>query len=138
MIALSNPGQHNALLVIDVDEFKEINDTQGHDAGDALLVRLGQAIRGAVRTGDMVARVGGDEFTVLLPLCTQSEASRVAEQVRTAVLEMSGGDVTVSIGGAPLGADRRGAVLDADRALYAAKAAGRNRSEVAALPGARA
>lgn len=133
MIALSNPpGQHNALLVIDVDEFKEINDTQGHDAGDSLLVRLGQAIRGAVRTGDTVARVGGDEFTVLLPLCTQYEASRVAEQVRTAVLEMSGGEVTVSIGGAPLGADRRGAMLDADRALYAAKAAGRNRSEIAA------
>jgi GGDEF domain-containing protein len=53
-------------------------------------------------------------------------------QIRTAVLEMSGGEVTVSIGGAPLGADRRGAVLGADSALYAAKAAGRNRTEVVA------
>jgi diguanylate cyclase (GGDEF)-like protein len=132
MIALVNPGQNNALLVIDVDEFKEINDTQGHEAGDALLVRLGQAIRGAVRTGDTVARIGGDEFTVLLPLCTQAEAARVAEQIRTAVLEMSHGEVTVSIGGAPLSTDRRGAVLNADRALYAAKAAGRNRTELAA------
>jgi diguanylate cyclase (GGDEF)-like protein len=134
MIALSQNGQDNALLVIDVDEFKEINDTQGHDAGDALLVRLGQAIRGAVRAGDTVARIGGDEFTVLLPLCTQAKAGHVAEQIRTAVLEMSDGEVTVSIGGTPLGADRRGAVLDADRALYAAKAAGRNRTELAVAP----
>jgi diguanylate cyclase (GGDEF)-like protein len=134
MIALSQHGEDNALLVIDVDEFKEINDTQGHDAGDALLVRLGQAIRGAVRAGDTVARIGGDEFTVLLPLCTQTEAGHVAEQIRTAVLEMSDGEVTVSIGGTPIGADRRGAVLDADRALYAAKAAGRNCTELAAAP----
>ena len=132
MIALGSPGEQNALLVIDVDEFKTFNDTQGHDAGDALLRRLGQTIRDAVRTGDTVARIGGDEFTVLLPLCTQTEAARVAEQIRTAVLEMSGGEVTVSIGGAPLGADRRGAVLGADSALYAAKAAGRNRTEVVA------
>ena len=130
MIALSSSGEQNALLVIDVDEFKEINDTQGHDAGDALLRQLGQTIRDAIRAGDTVARIGGDEFTVLLPLCTQAEAGRVAELIRTAVLEMSGGEVTVSIGGAPLGADRRGAVLEADRALYAAKASGRNRSEV--------
>jgi diguanylate cyclase (GGDEF)-like protein len=132
MIELSRHGEDNALLVVDVDEFKEINDTQGHDAGDALLRRLGQTIRDAVRAGDTVARVGGDEFTVLLPLCTQAEARHVAELIRTAVLEMSGGEVTVSIGGAPLGADRRGAVLDADHALYAAKAAGRNRTEVVA------
>ena len=134
MIALSQHGEDNALLVIDVDEFKEINDTQGHDAGDALLVRLAQAIRDAVRAGDTVARIGGDEFTVLLPLCTQTEAGHVAEQIRTAVLEMSDGEVTVSIGGTPLGADRRGAVLDADRALYTAKAAGRNCTELAAAP----
>jgi diguanylate cyclase (GGDEF)-like protein len=128
MATLSRQGQHNALLVIDIDEFKEINDTRGHEAGDALLVRLGQVIRGVVRTGDTVARVGGDEFTVLLPLCTQDEAGRLAEQIRTAVLEMSGGEVTVSIGGVPLDADRRGAMLGADRALYAAKTAGRNRT----------
>ncbi len=134
MIALSRPGQHNALLVIDVDEFKEINDTQGHEAGDALLRRLAQAIRSAVRAGDTVARIGGDEFTVLLPQCTQVEAHRVAEHIRAAVLEMSRGEVTVSIGGAPLGADLRGAVLNADRALYAAKTAGRNRSELTVTP----
>ncbi len=134
LIALSTLGQPNALLVIDVDDFKELNDTRGHEAGDALLRRIGQVIRGAVRAGDTVARIGGDEFTVLMPVCTQAEAGRVAEHVRAAVLEMSGGEVTVSIGGATLGADRRGAVLGADRALYAAKAAGRNRSEVPAAP----
>jgi diguanylate cyclase (GGDEF)-like protein len=134
MITLANPEQDNALLVIDVDEFKEINDTQGHDAGDALLIRLGQTIRGAVRAGDTVARIGGDEFTVLLPLCTQAEAGQVAEQVRTAVLKMSDGKITVSIGGTPLGTDRRGAMLDADQALYTAKAAGRNRTELTAVP----
>lgn len=132
LIALSHLEQPNALLVIDVDEFKELNDTQGHEAGDALLRRLGEVIRGTVRAGDTVARIGGDEFTVLMPVCTQAEAGRVAEQVRAAVLEMSGGEVTVSIGGATLGADRRSAVLGADRALYVAKAAGRNRSEVPA------
>jgi GGDEF domain-containing protein len=69
-----------------------------------------------------------------LPICTQVEAGRVAEQVRTAVLKMSEGEVTVSVGGAPLDTDRRGAVLDADRALYAAKAAGRNRTELTVAP----
>jgi diguanylate cyclase (GGDEF)-like protein len=79
-----------------------------------------------------VARIGGDEFTVLLPGCTQAEATNVAEQIRTAALAMSDGRVTVSIGGAPLGSDRRGALLNADTALYAAKGAGRNRTQVTA------
>jgi diguanylate cyclase (GGDEF)-like protein len=135
LIALSSTlGPPNALLAIDVDEFKQLNDTQGHEAGDALLRRIGQAIRGAVRAGDTVARIGGDEFTVLMPACTQAEACRVAEQIRTAVQKMSDGEVSVSIGGATLGNDRRSAILDADHALYIAKAAGRNRSEVPAAP----
>ena len=133
VIALSRPGQDSALLAIDVDEFKEVNDTQGHEAGDALLHELGQVIHSAVRSTDTVARVGGDEFTVLLPACPPAEARRVAEQIRVAVEEMSGGKVTVSIGGARLGADRRGAALNADRALYAAKAAGRNRAELSTV-----
>jgi len=132
MIALSVPGQHNALLVVDVDDFKQVNDTEGHDAGDALLRELAQTIRGAVREGDTVARVGGDEFMVLLPTCTPELAARVAEQIRAAVLAMSDESVTVSVGGAQLGSDRRRALLQADGALYAAKAAGRNRTEVAA------
>jgi diguanylate cyclase (GGDEF)-like protein len=134
LIALSTPGPPNALLVIDVDDFKQLNDTRGHEAGDTLLRQIGQAIRSAVRAGDTVARIGGDEFTVLMPVCTQTEASRVAEQIRTAVQEMSSGAVSVSIGGATLGIDRRSAILDADHALYVAKAAGRNRSEVPTAP----
>jgi len=132
MIALSNTGQDNALLVIDVDDFKEINDTQGHDAGDALLRQLAQTIHSTIRTGDTVARIGGDEFTVLLPDCTQTEAARVAEQIRAAVFAMSNGKTTVSIGCTALSSDRRRALLSADSALYAAKAAGRNRTQVTA------
>ncbi len=132
MIELSAHGEDSALLVIDVDEFKAINDAQGHDAGDALLVRLGQAIRGAVRAGDTVARIGGDEFTVLLPACTQADAAHVAEQVRAAIVAVGDGTMTVSIGATALGSDRRSALLNADSALYAAKAAGRNRTRVVA------
>jgi diguanylate cyclase (GGDEF)-like protein len=134
MIALSVPGQHNALLVVDIDGFKQINDGEGHDAGDALLREVAQTIRGAVREGDTVARVGGDEFMVLLPACTHALAARVAEQIRAAVLASDNGRVTVSVGGAQFGSDRRRALLQADGALYAAKAAGRNRTEVAAAP----
>ena len=132
LLALSLLGKGSALLTIDVDEFKAFNDSHGHDAGDQLLRRVGHAIRGAVRAGDTVARIGGDEFTVLLPQCTHDEASRVAEQIRAAVQDATAGEVSVSIGGAALGLDRRDALLDADRALYAAKAAGRNRAELAA------
>ena len=134
MITLSNQGQPNALLVIDIDDFKHINDTQGDEAGDMLLRQLGQTISETVRAGDTVARIGGDEFTVILPLCTQAEALRVAEHIRAAVLQMSAGQLTVSIGGTPLDTDRRGALLNADRALYAAKTAGRNRSELSPVP----
>jgi diguanylate cyclase (GGDEF)-like protein len=132
LTALSVPGQHNTLLVVDVDDFKRVNDTEGHEAGDALLRDLARTIRGAVREGDTVARVGGDEFMVLLPTCSPELAARVAEQIRAAVLAMSEGTVTVSVGGAQLGSDRRRTLLQADSALYAAKAAGRNRTEVAA------
>ncbi len=132
LLALSLLGKGSALLTIDVDEFKAFNDSHGHDAGDQLLRRVGHAIRGAVRAGDTVARIGGDEFTVLLPQCTHDEASRVAEQIRAAVQDATAGEVSVSIGGAALRLDRRDALLDADRALYAAKAAGRNRAELAA------
>lgn len=60
--------------MIDMDDFKKLNDTQGHEVGDALLRWSGQAIRGAARAGDTAARIAGDEFTVLMPACTQAEA----------------------------------------------------------------
>jgi diguanylate cyclase (GGDEF)-like protein len=129
MVQLSAHAEEpRALLAIDVDHFRAVNDEEGQAAGDALLRRLGQTIRSAIRAGDVVARTGGDEFAVLLPACGVREARVVAEHIRAGVLAETHGVVTVSIGIAPLGVDARGAVIEAARALYAAKAEGRNRA----------
>jgi diguanylate cyclase (GGDEF)-like protein len=132
--------QRFALLALDVDHFKRINDTHGHPAGDAALVALAQTLREAARTGDLIARVGGEEFWILLPNTDTDGATALAERVRTAVAAQPYlvGDqtiaVTVSVGVAvfedtvetPQGLFKR-----ADRALYAAKADGRDRCQLA-------
>jgi diguanylate cyclase (GGDEF)-like protein len=130
-----------ALLMIDADHFKAYNDTFGHQAGDEVLVGIAICITEAVRrAGDCAARYGGEEFAVLLPGLSAVEALGVAETIRLNVLQCSGDPpiTSVSIGIASLtpdpAIDWAGLVMAADRALYAAKANGRNRSVLASIP----
>lgn len=120
------------LLLIDVDRFKDYNDSFGHLAGDQALREIAKVLRGAVREGDLVARYGGEEFAVLLPLADAAEGRRIAEQIRTGTETHTfpHRSVTVSIGGAALrggGEDITSVVNHADMALYTAKRDGRNR-----------
>ncbi len=123
------------VMFIDVDRFKQINDRLGHAAGDALLHQLAARMQGAVRSGDTVARHGGDEFAVLLgSLAAPQDAGTVAQKIVAALedpflLEGEQVLVSVSIGIAlsPLDSSDRDTLLkDADAAMYSAKAAGRN------------
>lgn len=125
-----------ALVMIDLDHFKPINDNAGHAAGDAMLAAVAQAISAQVRASDLVARLGGDEFALLLPGCGANQALRIAEKVRVAVVEFAlQWDGQVLQVGASLGvAVREGGqqqpadwLAAADAALYEAKRAGRNR-----------
>jgi diguanylate cyclase (GGDEF)-like protein len=127
-IALQAPtGEAAAFLIVDVDDFKAVNDGHGHDAGDRLLRRVGASIGDAIRARDFVARMGGDEFGVLLPGAGLAVAREVGERIRAAVAALDDPPVTVSVGVAPLEGDTRAALLAADRALYRAKTGGRDR-----------
>jgi diguanylate cyclase (GGDEF)-like protein len=124
-----------ALLVCDLDHFKQINDRFGHDCGDRALARFGELLRELARESDVPIRLGGEEFCVVLPNTDPAGAVKAAERLR---LETSHrlqdcipGGVTVSIGVAATARgvlDARALLAAADRGLYAAKAAGRNRS----------
>jgi diguanylate cyclase (GGDEF)-like protein len=127
-------GEAGSLLMIDVDEFKVINDTHGHAEGDRLLRSIGSAITGTLRSHDFAARVGGDEFAVLLAKAGADVAPAIAGRIREAVSASTHLPVTVSIGVAPLTADFRCAVLSADAALYEAKRAGRDRVVARSAP----
>ncbi len=125
-------GEKCALVLIDIDHFKAINDTHGHQAGDEVLRQVGRALRANARETDVVARYGGEEFVAILPSSSRTDALCVTERFRQAIADM-GGDlaVTVSAGIAmfPVDADdAAGVVSAADTALYQAKRAGRNRS----------
>lgn len=130
-----------ALVMIDADHFKAYNDSFGHQAGDQVLVGIAICISDSVsRAGDCAARYGGEEFAVLLPNTSPTDAFKVAEAIRTKVQGWSDEQVisTVSCGVASLvptaGMDWSILVAAADKALYAAKAGGRNQSVVASLP----
>jgi diguanylate cyclase (GGDEF)-like protein len=136
-----------ALLLVDIDHFKRVNDTHGHLVGDQVLAALADAFRQQVRDSDVVGRFGGEEFVVLLPGADVTEASKVAERLREQVaatpVMLGGGEVrvTVSVGVAVLGQhadDIPGLLASADLALYRAKESGRNQvqlfDEAADLP----
>jgi diguanylate cyclase (GGDEF)-like protein len=125
-----------ALVIADLDHFKRINDSLGHVAGDAVLRQFSAILRCHVRSDDIAARIGGEEFAVLLPETAIEEARALAERLReaVAVADFEAGDetlrLTVSAGIAVLDADRASRselMRAADRALYRAKDAGRNR-----------
>jgi diguanylate cyclase (GGDEF)-like protein len=125
-----------SLLMVDIDLFKTINDSYGHDVGDRVIVQIANACRESRRTSDIIARVGGEEFAMLLPETALEDARVVAERLRRSIAarEVPGGDgalrVTVSIGAAEANHDMVGVtdlIKRADVALYAAKRAGRDR-----------
>jgi diguanylate cyclase (GGDEF)-like protein len=117
-----------AIVMIDVDHFKSINDGFGHEAGDRALIGVARGIERALRLGDFAARYGGDEFVMLLPDTGQEEAARIGERIRSGIeSSMTDPPLTVSIGvSVPEHTDRRRASLDVDQALYTAKEHGRN------------
>ncbi|MEA2722077.1 MAG: hypothetical protein QOJ39_3941 [Candidatus Eremiobacteraeota bacterium] len=128
-------GEHHAVGFLDLDRFKIVNDRLGHAVGDRLLREIGHVMGRVLRGGDVLARIGGDEFALLLANCRIDDARRVAEKMRAAVdayrIEHHGQvlDVGVSIGLAPIEADTPGgaqALAEADAACYQAKNAGRN------------
>lgn len=120
-----------AVAMIDLDDFKRVNDTYGHEAGDAVLKRVGNDIAGNIRAVDLVARYGGEEFTVLLPQLPLCRAVGVMERVRVLVAAREEGPaVTMSVGVAaapPAPPDLDALLSRADDALYQAKRLGKNR-----------
>jgi|GEM_PF-334247 len=120
-----------SLLIVDIDYFKSINDTYGHPAGDAVLVRLAQLLKSMAREDDVVARIGGEEFVVIAPNTDYDDIMRLAESCRARIeaTPMDGHRITVSIGAATIGPEDTDAGLlhEADQALYLSKSGGRNR-----------
>lgn len=134
-----------ALILLDLDEFKSINDTYGHQAGDHVLCQVGRVLGGGVRQLDLPARYGGEEFAVLVPETQLAEAVDLAERLRgdleAAHIELPDGrtfKVTASFGVAAMGSFERAEelVAAADEALYEAKRNGKNRVSAATVPGA--
>jgi diguanylate cyclase (GGDEF)-like protein len=139
--------QHTALalIVLDIDHFKQINDGFGHPAGDSVLVELVRRLRGAMRSGGELGRVGGEEFTVVLPDVDLDAAAAIAEAMRRIVADRPFGAVADRLVSASFGVSwsPRGASFDqayarADEALYAAKRNGRNQVVRADAAGVRA
>jgi diguanylate cyclase (GGDEF)-like protein len=122
-----------ALVVLDLDDFKDINDSAGHRAGDLVLMEVGRRILSLVRATDIACRFGGDEFAVILPESSRAEAQLLADRIVHAIAGKpfeKAGRIGASAGSAALAPDDRGADLfdRADSALYRAKEAGKRRS----------
>jgi diguanylate cyclase (GGDEF)-like protein/PAS domain S-box-containing protein len=128
-------NQPLALLMMDIDHFKNVNDTYGHDAGDMALQQVAATLKSSLREIDILGRIGGEEFAVLLPNISLHEAAVLAERVRKAVagtsVEIPGGSltITISIGVAVLTNETSGIdniLKNADVAMYQAKSCGGN------------
>ena len=139
LLKVGDENRHHALCYVDLDQFKVVNDTCGHVAGDELLRQLGDILRSCIREGDVLARLGGDEFGLLLENCELKKATEVAEKVRQAVKDFRfvwqerSFEIGASIGVVGIDVDHmdRATILAAaDMACYAAKDAGRNRVHV--------
>ena len=138
---VARAGEPALLLMLDIDHFKQVNDSRGHVAGDLVIKAVADALQHSVRPMDTVARIGGEEFAVALPNCPPAFGPMVAERMRArierAVVDVGLGEapisVTVSIGGAfaPQWVRSNLALWmeRADKQLYRAKSAGRNRAE---------
>ena len=132
-------GTPLSVLIIDVDKFKEINDTWGHNTGDEILRKVSQAFYDNVRSSDYVFRYGGDEFIIVLTEASENETLRTAERIRSRVektkLKAANGEdiaLSLSIGAAMFNGhpDYERLIQIADEALYIAKRRGRNRVEL--------
>lgn len=133
-LGMAMQGQGMGLILLDLDHFKAVNDTYGHSVGDQVLRELGRILAAMCPPDGIAARLGGEEFAVLLPDMADAGLQQLAEQIRQAVAAMRVNDsvqLTTSLG---IGRLRHGETLEqlqqrTDRALYRAKALGRNRSE---------
>jgi diguanylate cyclase (GGDEF)-like protein len=126
-------GHQLAVLLVDVDHFKQVNDTMGHDAGDAVLVDLARRLQGCVRSSDIVARLGGDEFGIILPACGADQARATAEKIIGELRKpfvyqgrMLDCRASIGVGVYPThGVTTEELLKSGDMALYSAKAGGR-------------
>ncbi|RCU52880.1 GGDEF domain-containing protein [Corallincola holothuriorum] len=133
----AQPAQQSVSFVLfDLDHFKRINDSYGHPAGDWVLKAVGEVCSSSGRRADLVGRLGGEEFGILLPDCDMANATRVAEQCRLAIERIDSTpagakfQITASFGvsaSSVVGYDSRALIVDADKALYLSKKHGRNR-----------
>lgn len=133
-------GVDVSLMLIDIDDFKTVNDTYGHQHGDTILAAMGKTLLSVARDSDICCRYGGDEFSVILPLTDVHEAGEIAERIKAEMADYmpAGQKVTVSIGVASFGKTirtYRDLVERADAALYEVKRNGKNRVEAMADSG---
>lgn len=137
-VTAAREGSPGALLYIDLDNFKVVNDTLGHDAGDRLLLMVSDILRQAVREEDVLVRFGGDEFVIILMDCSIGDALEIGEKLRAMIDEIVFSEgkksfrIGASIGVAPIDGEKdpQDVIGVADAACYAAKAGGRNRVEL--------
>ena len=134
----SRLGVALALVLVDVDLFKAVNDQFGHQTGDDVLRRVGAAVASVARASDVAARFGGEEFVLLLPDCDEARAVGVAERVRAAIASCGGPVPVTASAGVAVGRwpflSRDGLVRIADEALYSSKRAGRDRATLGRAP----